>query len=291
MDLKEDFDDLILSLAWDSINARDWKNPIFQTIFPSFDHLADLYQDIKIIYTEKLLQISQKSSPPNASWFLSLPPRLPTPKDWGIYALVLCKGSKYRIYIGSGTSVKGCRARLLQHRGRHVEPRWVRLAKDQGYKQVHAALLAQCEQPPAAKIPVFRTALIALEAAFHVLLWPMVKKDLSYGFPAGLWSPSDFTYGGLCGHNPLVEGVITGLDDIKLTAEQLEHKAAVSLARKRERQRIREANLRASRCPKYLAHRLRMSRAHQPKYSARDRLRILQKKFYCTACDRAVRNN
>lgn len=48
---------------------------------------------MKIIYTDKLLEIARKSSPPSAKWFLSLPGRLPAPKDWGIYVVILQKGS------------------------------------------------------------------------------------------------------------------------------------------------------------------------------------------------------
>lgn len=80
---KEDFDDLILSLAWDCLNTSCWKNLRFLTIFPTFDHLAELYPDLKIIFTEKLLEIARKSSPPSAKWFLSLPSRLPAPKEKG----------------------------------------------------------------------------------------------------------------------------------------------------------------------------------------------------------------
>lgn len=57
----------------------------------------------------------------------------------------------------------------LQHKRRDVEPKGLKWAKDNGYKQVHVAMLAQCEQPPAAKLPAFRAALIALETAFYVL--------------------------------------------------------------------------------------------------------------------------
>lgn len=44
----------------------------------------------------------------------------------------------------------------LQHKRRDVEPKGLKWAKDNGYQQVHIAMLAQCEQPPAAKLPAFR---------------------------------------------------------------------------------------------------------------------------------------
>lgn len=57
----------------------------------------------------------------------------------------------------------------LQHKRRDVEPKGLKWAKDNGYKQVHIAMLAQCEQPPAAKLPACRAAMIALETAFYIL--------------------------------------------------------------------------------------------------------------------------
>lgn len=44
-------------------------------------------------------------------------------------------------------------------------------------------MLAQCEQPPAAKLPAFRAALITLETAFYILLWSIARKDLFYSLP------------------------------------------------------------------------------------------------------------
>lgn len=35
--------------------------------------------------------------------------------------LILEKGSTHKIYIGSGTSVNGCRSRMLQHKRRDVD--------------------------------------------------------------------------------------------------------------------------------------------------------------------------
>lgn len=100
----------------------------FLTIFPTFDHLADLYPDLKIIYTDKLLEIAGKSSPPSAKWFLSLPGRLLAPKDWGIYVVVLQKGSSRPLYspcrrLDYATSKRGDIRREINWKQRRGENR------------------------------------------------------------------------------------------------------------------------------------------------------------------------
>lgn len=81
---------------------------------------------MKIIYTDKLLEIARKSSPPSAKWFLSLPSRLLAPKDWGIYVVVLEKGSSRPPYspcypLGYATSKRSDIGREINWKQRGSE--------------------------------------------------------------------------------------------------------------------------------------------------------------------------
>ena len=85
------------------------------------------------------------------------------------------------------------------------------------YKVKHVALLAHCPIPPAADIPTYRTAVVALEAAFSCLPWAMYRRHKYHGF-AHLcsWSCEDSQRQGLCPHSALNEP-ITGSIDFKDT--------------------------------------------------------------------------
>ncbi|KAI7195754.1 Heat shock 70 kDa protein [Hortaea werneckii] len=170
---------------------------------------------------------------------------------WGIYVLVLRKGRRYGIYIGSGTSTvnDGVRYRVLQHKGRRVEPKYLREAKKNGWIQVHEALLAWSSRPTAAQVPAFRTAYVAIEAAFHLIFWPMPKRNTEYSFPNGPWERDAYTWTGFCHHNPLTEGVIKGVDDLDLSAEQLEYMASVADERRKAVRRAYDKKLRANKTP------------------------------------------
>lgn len=229
-----DIQALMLHLTWLCINVPHWINPRFRQGFPSLDHLSALLPEIGLSFCEGLFDIIQSATAPCIDWFLSLPTTIPN-KTWGIYVLFLQKGKSFKLSVGSGTSTvnNGVRYRILQHKGRRVEPSLVKKAKARGYKQVHSSLLAWCSTPAPEHTPVFRTAIIALEAAFHLVFWPMNSRTASYNFPDGHWDRSAMTWEGLCHHNPLTEGVIDGVDNLDFTPEQLKHMAAVAADRRR----------------------------------------------------------
>ncbi|KAH8722954.1 hypothetical protein GQ44DRAFT_711117 [Phaeosphaeriaceae sp. PMI808] len=282
---------IILHATWLCLSVQDWINPRFRTLFPALDNLVGLFPQLGLTFVDGLFEAVQGSSPPSVDWFLSLPDAVPT-KSWGIYVLVLKKGRQYMVYIGSGTDTKkaGVRSRLVQHKNRRIEPSRVRDAKNQGYKQIHAALLCQCAIPAPVHVPTFRAALIAIEAAFHLIFWSMSKRTTKYNFPDSPWSRDDYEWSGLS-HNPLSESCIKGVDDLDLTAEQLEFMAAVSLKRKREVRRIWDAKQKAERTPaeqkKFLTFKSVCNKRSQPKNTARDRRYAEEKKFHCSACDRS----
>lgn len=282
---------LMLDITWQCIDVDEWINPRFRTLFPAFDNLAAVYESLGITFCDGLFDIVQASTPPSIGWFLSLPQDLPS-KVWGIYVLVLRKGNKYKLYIGSGTSTvnNGVRYRCLQHKGRRVEPLRLSDAKRQGYKQIRCALLAQCDTPVPAHVPAFRTAVVAIEAAFHLIFWPMYTPTTRYNFPDGPWPRDSYTWAGLCTHNPLSEGIIQGVDDLTFTAEQLEHMAAVALQRRRSVKQAWDRKQRQNKTPAYIAFRLKCSRRHQPKAAAREKGYIAAKKFHCTPCEHSFRS-
>jgi hypothetical protein len=286
-----DIQTLILHATWLCLSVTDWINPRFRTLFPAFDNLAALLPQLGLTFVPGLFEVLQRSSPPSVDWFLSLPDATPS-KIWGVYVLVLKRRRRYAVYIGSGTDSKkaGVRGRLVQHKSRRVEPSRVRDAKNQGYKQIHAALLCQCPIPAPAHVPTFRTALVAIEAAFHLIFWPMYNQDAKYSFPDGPWSRDDYEWSGLSSHNPLSEGVIDGVDNLEFTAEQLEFMAAASLERKREVRRDWDAKQKAERSPseqrEFLDFKAECNRRSQPKNLARDQHRKEEKTFYCTPCEK-----
>lgn len=286
-----DIQTLILNLTWYCIDVAHWINPRFRAVFPSLDHLAAVFPTLGITFCDGLLDVVQSATPPSINWFFSLPTDLPHRK-WGIYVLVLRKGNSFKIYIGSGTSTinNGVRYRILQHKGRRVEPRHVKNAKDAGYKQVLCSLLAWCDTPTPARIPVFRTAIVAIEAAFHLIFWPMYNPTNNYSFPDGPWDRKDYEWQGLCSHNPLTEGVIDGVDNIEYTAEQLEYMATVAAERRRAVRRAYDKKLRANKTAKYSAYRLAASRRSQVKVAAKGRLAIAAKTYHCDTCNITCRD-
>ncbi|KAL1586460.1 hypothetical protein WHR41_05357 [Cladosporium halotolerans] len=280
-----DIQTLILHLTWLCLNVSDWINPRFRAVFPTSDHLAALFPQLGITFCEGLFDVVQAATAPRIEWFLSLPADIPH-HVWGIYVLVLRKGSRYKLYIGSGTGIKdGVRSRILQHEGRSVEPSHVKQAKDDGYKQVHSSLLAWCNPPTAAQVPAFRTAIIAIEAALHLIFWPMYKRTTRYSFPDGPWARKEYPWDGLCHHNPLTEGVIKGVDDIDLTPEQLEHMASVAAERRRVVRNTWDRKQRASPRPGYMAKRLAVSRKYQPTATAKYHQVIASKAHHCPLCN------
>lgn len=290
-----EIDILILSIIWLCIDVSSWINPRFRTLFPTFDHLEALYSEIGFRFCDGLLGILEAADAPPVTWFRSLPGDLPPPDIWGVYVLVLQKAELFKLYIGSGTSTvnNGVRYRILQHHGRRVEPAHLANAKNDGYKQVHCALLATCDTPTPEQVPVHRSVIIALEAAFHYIFWPMLNRETKYGFPdSRRWPKSEFEWGGACGHNPLHEGVNHGVDDLELTPEQLEAIAAAALQRRREvrREWDRKYRARFGQTPEYRAFRLECSRRWQPKGAAIAKRNVDEKKFHCSLCNVSCRN-
>jgi len=245
---------LILHLTWACINVTSWIAPRFRVLFPTFDHVAGLLSKLGLTFVDGLYDIIQSSEPPTIEWLLSLPSDIPS-GCWGLYVLVLKKRDQFKLYIGSGTSTSrnGARSRIRQHRRRLVEPQGLRDAKNDGYVQVHKSLLAWYPKPAAKDVPVFRTAIIAIEAALHLIFWPMLKRTTRYGFPDAPWPRIAYHYGGCCTHNPLNEGVIDGKDNIEFTAEQLEDMARLALEHRRARRRAYDRQQRANKTPQYIA--------------------------------------
>lgn len=287
-----DIHTLTLHLTWACINVTSWIAPRFRVLFPSFDHVAGLLPALGLTWVDGLYDIIQSSEPPSVEWLLSLPREIPS-GCWGLYLLVLRKGRHFIIYIGSGTSMfkTGVRTRISQHKRRKVEPKGLRDAKNAGYVQVHECLLAWCPKPAARHVPVYRTALVALEAAMHLIFWPMLKVTTRYGFPDGPWARNTYKYGGCCTHNPLTEGVIEGKDNIEFTGEQLEEMARLADEHRRAWRRDYDRKLRSNKTPQYIA-RVRASSRRQVLDTLAKRHRDVKlRRFHCAPCDRSFGTN
>lgn len=287
----QDIHALILHITWLCITGSAWINPRFSALFPTYEHLAALLSGLGLQYRDDLFDTVQSATAPSISWFKSANGDLPQSKLWGIYVITLRKGQHYKLYIGSGTGTArtGVRNRIQQHWDRKMEPRYLRQAKDDGYKQIHVGMLATCKVPTPGLVPTYRACMVAVEAALHYVFWPMhmQTQDMDYGFPDSKWPRADFEYGGACGHNPLVEGPNTDIDDLGLTAEQLEAIAAAALARRQEIKRVWDRKNRDENRAEYNASHRKWARAYQPKASAKVEAVRASKTHYCSPCERA----
>lgn len=279
---------LVVHLTWACINVTSWIAPRVRVLFPTFDHVAGLLPSLGLTFVDGLYDIIQSSEPPTIDWLLSLPSDIPS-GCWDLYLLVLRRGEEFKIYIGSGTSMfkTGVCTRISQHKRRQVEPKGLRDAKNAGYVQIHECLLAWCPKPAVRHVPVYRTALVALEAAMHLIFWPMLKATTRYGFPDAPWPRNTYKYGGCCTHNPLTEGVIEGKDNIEFTAEQLEDMARLALQHRRAWRRTYDRQQRANQTPQYIA-RIRANSNRQTPLSLAKRQRDAKlHRFHCTPCDKS----
>jgi hypothetical protein len=206
-----------------------------------------------------------------------------------VYVLVYRKpGFEPLIYIGSGTAANGLRARLSEHRTGSVVPKHVKAAVKAGYKLRHIRVLGHCPIPTAANIPVYRTITVALEAALSAVFWPMVRTDKDYGFAHVCpWPLDSFDYGGLCGHNPLMESVH---GDFDFTPEQLEEIAAATRAKNRAYQHDYGKALLANPTEAYKETQARNRVKQAPVTKARQKASVESKKYYCAACNVACRD-
>ena len=205
-----------------SLTPRSLKHPFFALAFPTFDDLEGILIDSPVTFAPGLWEVLRSTSPPVVSFFKSLPTYSPRfRRKWAIYLHVLEKaGCQVKIYIGIGTDKRrGVSARLSQYRNGQCIPHHVQRALNRGYKITHTGLL--CWAPiPASAIVVFRGLFLLLEAAFTLHLWAMVSSDKDYGMPHLCpWSSDSRTYGGLCSHFSLVEGVRGAVE--VLTAEDI----------------------------------------------------------------------
>ncbi|MCJ1443047.1 MAG: Protein kinase C-like 1 [Stictis urceolatum] len=170
-----------------------------------------------------LFDVLQASSPPSIDWFLSLPSAGSPDLVWGVYIMILWKpGHRYILYVGSETLFVGCvRARFREY-NRGELPRYVTEALRNGYTIKKKALLATRPITQAAKLPVYRVVLLALEAIFACYFWAMYKRDHDYGFNhLCLWPLDSFTYDGACSHSPLKEGFERELDLSEVELQQI----------------------------------------------------------------------
>jgi hypothetical protein len=100
---------------------------------------------------------------------------------------------------------------------------------------VHKGLLCWCPIPTAAKKFVVRAIVLAIEAAFSIVLWAMKSRTKDYGMPPLCpWACEDMQYDGCCSHSSIAEH-ITGEDD-GLTLEQIAAEA-VEMEQRRSKQK------------------------------------------------------
>jgi hypothetical protein len=286
-----DIASLVVFITWACINVPTYINPRFQHILFSQARLIELFDLAGFTFCPGLFDVLNAATAPSLRWFESLPDAVPT-HVWGVYVLVLKKpGHTPLIYIGSGTAFyRGVRARLSEHRHNKVSPRYLKDALRQGYKITHIALLAHCPIPNASHVPILRTVLVALEAALTCTFWAMHRRNKSYGFgDIRPWPRTSFEWKGLCGHNPLVEGIYNG--DFDFTPEQLEEIATAVKEKNRAYQEKYQKALRANPTEEYRARQKRNNEKQKPGTQARQQAAVANQEYYCKVCNVSCRDN
>lgn len=284
-----DITSLMVLITWACINVPTYINPRIRHVLPSEARLRALFGLVGFSFSPDLFNVLQAAAPPPLCWFESLSSTVPK-KVWGVYVLELKKpGRRPLIYIGSATAATGARIRLQEHKHGSLCPRYVKDAKRGGYKITHTALLAQCPLPAASEIPIFRTVVIALEAAFSCVFWAMHSRDKSYGFGNLCpWPRDSFKWNGLCSHSPLLE-LVRG--DFDFTPEQLEEFAAAAKEKSRVYLLLYAQALRANPTEEYRATQQRNNEKQKPGTQARQQEAVANKTYYCAVCNVACRDN
>lgn len=221
---------LVTLLMWACLSVPIWRHKVFKQVFLSQEVLFNHCTAAGLTFAPNLFDTIQAANPPPVSFFrgLSLGIDLDDVRLWAIYVIVLEKpGAQPLVYIGSGTAAKnGVRTRLRHYvPGHSLLPTRIPPALAEGYTIGHKGLLAWCPIPSAGDVPRLRLLFIALEAAMSFCFWTMYcsfEKDFAMGSCCP-WPRASFTYGGLCSHSALCEGVH---GDLSLTQEQLENIAA-----------------------------------------------------------------
>lgn len=165
----------------------------------------------------------------------------------------------------------------------------VKTATRAGYKITHVASLAHAPIPAPGHIPVCRTVVIALEAAFTCVFWAMVSRSKDYGFSAICpWPRDKFEWCGLCTHNPLMEPNVG--QDIDFTPEELEEMASATKEKNRLYGLEYARNLRANPTEAYRAGQNRNNEKQRPATKARQQAAIANKTYHCDICNVSCRD-
>ncbi|KAH0161827.1 hypothetical protein KCU67_g6180, partial [Aureobasidium melanogenum] len=236
----------MLAMMWAALNVKTYKNPLFLTVFTSTELLEDVFLLASLSFCPGLLEALQGFGPPSVAWFYSLSMNdvpYKSKEIWGIYILIFEKpGCPTLIYIGSATSFdRGLRGRWSVYDGQthHTTlPRFVLQALLNGYEIKHKGLLVWCPIPKPADVPIMRCLMIVIETVLSFWFWSMYSDTKEYGIGSCCpWAREDFEYGGLCGHNALIEGV---RGEFNLSAEELDALAAAAKERGRELSKARK---------------------------------------------------
>jgi hypothetical protein len=162
-----------------NITAPDWYiNPDFRALFEkrfSYDSIA---ASSPLTFAPGLEEVLTSSEAPDPAFFKSLP----SPESiegieddegelWAVYAIVMERDDKCRLYVGSGTDSKSGVAIRLTHyrRGHPLLPRLVREAFEEGFDVVSKGLLCWTPLPSVGLRPRVRGRFLLLEALFTMV--------------------------------------------------------------------------------------------------------------------------
>ena len=283
---------LALLLSWSCLTQNtSWINFRFKQIFTTQARLSAAFDLAGLTFCPGLFCIMQAATPPALTWFKSLSADIPK-HVWGVYILVLEKpGCCRKLYIGSGTAMsRGARARVQEHFRDPMSAWCISDAKRDGYYITHAALLVHCPIPAPAVAPIIRATILALEAAFSCLFWAMRSRTEDYGFGNLCpWPKDTFEWDGLCSHSPLWDP-IHGEDDLDLSPEELEERAAAIKEKNRLYLQEYGRAQRANPTEKSRQSQKQRNQNHQPKLRLKQQAAVENQDHYCSVCRQACRN-
>jgi hypothetical protein len=222
-----------------NMGAATWYlNPVYKVVLEPI--INQLWPTLQLGFPEGLLAVLSSDGPPSIDFFLGLP--APEMRTWGVYALVFVDlDNNYHLYIGCGTGARyGVTSRTANYKDRthHRLPRFVRLAYDRDYELLHIGMLCWAPLPGAVHVPLRRLLFLCLEAFFTAVFFACfnsIMEPIWSGFMP--WTRDSVTWGPLCSHLPLSEGVG---DEINLTPQQLE--AMEEIRKAKIRQSISKCN-------------------------------------------------
>jgi hypothetical protein len=275
------FDDLVFDTVQLDAPAW-WLHLIFKVIFSDRAVYDEVCATCPLTFAEGLSEVLDCPTPPSLDYFRSLPRVKLTDQDlpncWAVYAHIFEKaGRKPRLYIGSATAEKGAKLRLKKYESTAVsvkQPRFVELARKQGFVKTHTALLAWSKIPHFRHISRARQRYLGIEGVFQMLFFASIFNNYEPEWVDFMpWCREDVEWEPLCSHISFNE-CIRDPSLLDLDFEALDKLQSFKLAQKKARSKKGNRAYMVA----HPAKRAASQRARHKKLTA-------SRKYECKICD------